>query len=714
MTDSFKASTAGTRAGPPVNLSTHQESPQVGNSSRDVPQTVRHTAVVREPRSIAEAAVIVVLGETGSGKSHFIRAATQDDSVVVGHNLYSETADIRAYRTDIDGDPVVLVDTIGFNDSYRSDVAVLREIATWLAETYAEGIHMAGILYMHNIQTARFTGSAGKNLRTFEKIVGADAMESTTFVASRWYDDPREQGERRLKGLMENPRFWGAAIQKGATVECSRGTREDAQRIVRSVLHKGRTTVLNIQQELIDRRLELSETEAGKNLLEEMNQLKAFQMTQMTKLRNEMREALDSKDQEIYRFLARDQSALQRQLKSSEAEISELKSKNRALEELRSVYDERIARLEESFEDRLRVIEEQSLAPPPPYPESEGHAGSQDNLAPRESSWARASLQFFRKLLRPWVRAGYRRLEWKCTCGELLYGDFQETTPGSLDKLAAGLREYSGQESRQGGLSQPRTPAKAYMRQVYGARGNSPGGNGGNDPDPSNQVPGASSSNQIAHTIRTRQALQLCVETGKYTLELNEIDLDGPCTDGKLFERIRQRYERSPRYMLPFRMRFWKPEKAIFVKFRLGQLPFVSPIAGTIDSPVVPPKEEVENGKYVYTPCPIEEIPMDSRTFFHHFYSPASKHPYAFWGLRLPRKLGPKLGPMTQGWGIHLEESPDWSLFTLLMFILLLLSGLVAGLYSWRTGDHQSGIAIGAWLTTVQAMGVASLFFWWK
>lgn len=83
------------------------------------------------------------------------------------------------------------------------------------------------------------------------------------------------------------------------------------------------------------------------------------------------------------------------------------------------------------------------------------------------------------------------------------------------------------------------------------------------------------------------------------------------------------------------------------------------------------------------------------------------------WGMRLPWKLGPALAPMAQGWGIHLEERPDWPLFAAIMCLFLLLSGLVAGIYSWKTGDNQTGVAIGVWLTAVQAMGMTALFFRW-
>lgn len=69
---------------------------------------------------------------------------------------------------------------------------------------------------------------------------------------------------------------------------------------------------------------------------------------------------------------------------------------------------------------------------------------------------------------------------------------------------------------------------------------------------------------------------------------------------------------------------------------------------------------------------------------------------------------------MTKGWGIHLEESPDWPLFAAANFVSLLASGLVAGIYSWKTGDTATGVAIGARLTATQTMGMTAIFFWWK
>lgn len=91
-----------------------------------------------------------------------------------------------------------------------------------------------------------------------------------------------------------------------------------------------------------------------------------------------------------------------------------------------------------------------------------------------------------------------------------------------------------------------------------------PGGGGNSDLNDRATAGGASASN-----AQQRQALQLCIETGKFTLELSELDLEWPHSDGMLFERIRERYEGVRHSILPMRLRFSKPDKAIFLKARL-------------------------------------------------------------------------------------------------------------------------------------------------
>jgi len=145
--------------------------------------------------------------------------------------------------------------------------------------------------------------------------------------------------------------------------------------------------------------------------------------------------------------------------------------------------------------------------------------------------------------------------------------------------------------------------------------------------------------------------------------------------------------------------------------------PYVSPIAGTLLAPSIPPKKYVDEGKYLYHPCPIDEPPMTSNWFMHYFnFIDGSKHHSNIWGTRLPKKLYESLAnspePLANGWGIKIVEGPNWALLSIFMFSFILISGLVAGTYAGITHDNQTGVAIGAWLTTIQAMGLTAIFFW--
>jgi GTPase Era involved in 16S rRNA processing len=57
--------------------------------------------------------------------------------VRIGHRLLSCTDEVRAVRCQHpskDGD-IVLVDTPGFDDTFKSDAQILEQIANWLKDT---------------------------------------------------------------------------------------------------------------------------------------------------------------------------------------------------------------------------------------------------------------------------------------------------------------------------------------------------------------------------------------------------------------------------------------------------------------------------------------------------------------------------------------------------------------------------------------------------
>jgi hypothetical protein len=136
-----------------------------------------------------------------------------------------------------------------------------------------------------------------------------------------------------------------------------------------------------------------------------------------------------------------------------------------------------------------------------------------------------------------------------------------------------------------------------------------------------------------------------------------------------------------------------------------------------MSTPSVPPVEEVQLGRYEYQPIPMDEPPMPSNLFIHYFNKNTTAHNEAIWSTRFPIKLQESLfytrKPLTEGWGIEITEGPNWLIFCTVMVIVLVLSGVIAIIYVQFTGDKPTGVAIGAWLTAVQAMAAAAGFFKW-
>jgi hypothetical protein len=273
------------------------------------------------------------------------------------------TKTIESYRAEINGQSIVLVDTIGFDDTDLTDEQVLGRVAKWLYNTYEDKVALAGIIYVHDI-TSRLGGSAMRSLRTFKQLIGESALRNVVLVANKWNLGNHDENENKLQKLSESEDLWGGMINKGsATARCT-GTTQDAHRIIGSILKLERRTLLTIQQEMVYQDMDVSETDAGRMLLDENQRLKA-----------------------------------------------------RAAEQEREVIN---------LQTDLITLQEQNAIPPPPYTEV-GSQDSRPREAFKNNAsallWAMLVIiralalsiwEHTAKLARPKVQPGYRRLDWRC------------------------------------------------------------------------------------------------------------------------------------------------------------------------------------------------------------------------------------------------------------------------------------------------------------
>ncbi|KAF9533601.1 P-loop containing nucleoside triphosphate hydrolase protein [Crepidotus variabilis] len=247
-----------------------------------------------------EEAIIAIMGPTGSGKSKIIDTLTGKSWS--GAGLKSVTDHVRTVSLSLKPDRhggrpvnVVLVDTPGFDDTHKSDSEVLEMIAGWLASKYSKGTCLTGIMYLHRITDNRMSGTPHRNLKMFGKLCGGDEEvgKKVVFVTTMW-DKLREasvgvQRESQLKDFLR------PMLDLGACTWRSQNTKEDAERLVRDMVQKPISNLpVLLQDELVDKKRPLNETEAARTLYTQYQALLAQHKATITDLENAAKKSQDA------------------------------------------------------------------------------------------------------------------------------------------------------------------------------------------------------------------------------------------------------------------------------------------------------------------------------------------------------------------------------------------------------------------------------------
>lgn len=187
---------------------------------------------------------------------------------------------------------VHLIDIPGFDDTYRSDVEVSREVAFWLSATYEKNIQLSGIIYLHRISDARIGGSARRNLVMFQKLCGPGYLPNIILATTFWDIIEPGIGAARERELVEREDFWSFMHSRGSAVLRHSGSRQLAMAILERPLRSRRPLTLQIQREINIEGLSLVETEAGRQVNEDLSRAKKEHGRELKDLREAMEDAL--------------------------------------------------------------------------------------------------------------------------------------------------------------------------------------------------------------------------------------------------------------------------------------------------------------------------------------------------------------------------------------------------------------------------------------
>ena len=316
------------------------------------------------------------MGITGSGKSTLIKQVT-GQCVPVGDGIFSTTIEVATYKTTINGQEVLIVDTPGFDDSSRNEGEILENITSKLAQMYVDTIPISGVIYVHDITNEKFTGSASRYLSMFARIVGPNALRNVTLLTTKWdrnsMDNGKAEKERREKMFKDRP--WQELIKQGASVRRIGLTdgRNAYTNIVAEVLQNVAAT-LQIQQELIDNKLPLKETSAGRILDE---QIRKATETIQNDLQEVQQQLLSSKNQhskqvqELRTSLEEERQRLRDEIQKAEQSRNVLQQRFdgfKTMEESKAQQQQRIIDelRRQQQQQQQEQLQRQQQQPPPP------------------------------------------------------------------------------------------------------------------------------------------------------------------------------------------------------------------------------------------------------------------------------------------------------------------------------------------------------------
>ncbi|KAF5339338.1 hypothetical protein D9611_009878 [Ephemerocybe angulata] len=215
--------------------------------------------------------VIPVMGAMGGGKSTFINNClshfgTNGPLAPTSAGFHPGTSKVAHYTATYltTGRRLVLVDTPGFDHGQLEAAEVLRRIAVWLSASYSDGVTVAGVVYIYDVASIRYTKGHELCMDLFEKLCGCDSLSGVMVATTRVGTipdglEPVQEQELRneWKSLLE-----GHPCAEMFHLENS--TSSAASLVGRILERQSNGVLLQLQRQIVDDNKSVDKTEAGR------------------------------------------------------------------------------------------------------------------------------------------------------------------------------------------------------------------------------------------------------------------------------------------------------------------------------------------------------------------------------------------------------------------------------------------------------------------
>jgi len=131
----------------------------------------------------------------------------------------------------------------------------------------------------------------------FQSLCGQKVLENVLLTTTQWSNVNPAEGQAREDSLRDEG-LWGGLIRKGATLQKFHGTKESGLSLIHKLMSNTRKP-LDIQDQIVEQRMTLLETNAGKCINEELIAREKKFKQKVESLEKQFREVIKAKDDEI-------------------------------------------------------------------------------------------------------------------------------------------------------------------------------------------------------------------------------------------------------------------------------------------------------------------------------------------------------------------------------------------------------------------------------
>ncbi|KAF5325899.1 hypothetical protein D9611_000783 [Ephemerocybe angulata] len=191
--------------------------------------------------------VVLLMGQTGAGKGHFINTAAGRQIAPEYKELEPPLSEIQAFvvhapkgvdRRALRASSVVLVDTPGLNNGKRlSDATILKRVNAWLDENCSQDVRIGGIIFLQDVTVDRASEYNAHSTWPVNCLSSPKLVQRLLLVTGKWdIDQGRHHEYQRTEELLKKTKEWSMMLSRGARLRRFEGNADSAWTALNQVL----------------------------------------------------------------------------------------------------------------------------------------------------------------------------------------------------------------------------------------------------------------------------------------------------------------------------------------------------------------------------------------------------------------------------------------------------------------------------------------------